>query len=58
VAGEADYDGTLPVTHFAALCAGRDVGNPANGENGARVTEAIAAMYQSAATGVAVQIGG
>lgn len=57
-AGEADYDGTLPVSHFAALCAGRDVGNPANGENGARVTEAIAAMYQSAASGAAVQIGG
>lgn len=55
---EADYDGTLPVTHFAALCAGKLVGNPANGENGARVTEAIAAMYASAASGAAVQIEG
>lgn len=55
---EADYDGTLSVTHFAALCAGRDVGNPANGENGARVTEAIAAMYASAASGLPVRIGG
>lgn len=54
--GEADYDGTLPVTHFAALCAGKPVGNPANGENGARVTEAIAAMYASAASGHPVSI--
>ena len=29
---EAEYDGTLPVTHFAALCAGKPVGNPANGD--------------------------
>jgi predicted dehydrogenase len=49
--GEADYDGTLPVSHFAALCAGRPVGNPADGENGARVTEVLAAMYRSAASG-------
>ena len=56
--GEADYDGTLPVTHFAALCAGKPVGNPADGENGARVTEAIAAMYASAASGLVVRIGG
>ena len=49
--GEADYDGALPVRHFAELCAGRDVGNPADGENGARVTETIAAMYRSAASG-------
>ena len=54
--GEADYDGTLPVTHFAALCAGKPVGNPANGENGARVTEAIAAMYASAACGHPINI--
>jgi hypothetical protein len=33
------------------------VGNPANGENGARVTEAIAAMYRSAASGEAIRIG-
>lgn len=49
--GEADYDGALPVRHFAALCAGQPVGNPANGENGARVTETIAAMYRSAQSG-------
>lgn len=49
--GEAEYDGKLPVRHFAALCAGKDVGNPADGENGARVTEVIAAMYASAASG-------
>ena len=48
---EADYDGKLPVTHFAALCAGQPVGNPADGLCGARVTEAIAAMYRSAASG-------
>ncbi len=56
--GEADYDGALPVRHFAAFCAGKPVGNPANGEGGARVTEAIAAMYASAASGLAVTIGG
>ena len=49
--GEADYDGALPVRHFAELCAGRPVGNPADGENGARVTETLAAMYRSAASG-------
>ncbi len=49
--GEADYDGALPVRHFAALCAGQPVGNPADGENGARVTETLAAMYRSAASG-------
>ena len=49
--GEADYDGALPVRHFAALCAGKPVGNPADGENGARVTETIAAMYRSAQSG-------
>ena len=49
--GEADYDGALPVRHFAEFCAGRPVGNPADGENGARVTETLAAMYRSAASG-------
>ena len=49
--GEADYDGALPVRHFAEFCAGKPVGNPADGENGARVTETIAAMYRSAASG-------
>jgi len=54
--GEADYDGKLPVLHFAALCAGKPVGNPADGENGARVAEVIAAMYRSAASGKVEQI--
>ncbi|MEO8241355.1 MAG: Gfo/Idh/MocA family oxidoreductase [bacterium] len=49
--GEADYDGALPVRHFAEFCAGKPVGNPADGEIGARVTETIAAMYRSAASG-------
>ncbi len=49
--GEADYDGALPVRHFADLCAGKPVGNPADGECGARVTETLAAMYRSAASG-------
>lgn len=49
--GEAEYDGALPVRVFAALCAGRAVANPADGENGARVTEALDAMYRSARSG-------
>lgn len=49
--GEAEYDGKLPVYHFAALSAGKPVGNPADGEIGARVTEVLAAMYRSAASG-------
>jgi predicted dehydrogenase len=55
---EADYDGGLPVRHFAAFCAGKTAHNPANGENGARVTEAIAAMYASAASGQTILIEG
>ena len=48
---EAEYDGTLPVRVFARLCAGESVVNPANGDNGARVTEALDALYRSAASG-------
>lgn len=48
---EAVYDGTLPVRTFARLCAGEPVVNPANAENGARVTEALDALYRSAASG-------
>ena len=56
--GEADYDGTLPVKVFAAFCAGKPVANPADGENGARVTEALDAMYRSAKSGQPERIGG
>jgi predicted dehydrogenase len=56
--GEAEYDGALPVRVFAALCAGRPVTNAANAENGARVTEALEALYRSARTGRLEQIGG
>ncbi len=55
---EAEYDGALPVHVFAALCAGKDVVNAANGENGARVTEALDAMYRSAASATPISIGG
>ncbi len=55
---EAEYDGALPVQVFAALCAGKPVENPANAENGARVTEALDAMYRSARTGKLTHIEG
>jgi predicted dehydrogenase len=55
--GEAEYDGELPVRVFAAHCAGKDVANPANAENGARVTEALDALYRSAKTGRLARIG-
>ena len=48
---EVEYDGELPVRVFAALCAGKDVINAADGDNGARVTEALDALYRSARTG-------
>ncbi|MFV0335016.1 MAG: Gfo/Idh/MocA family protein [Tropicimonas sp.] len=54
---EAEYDGTLPVRTFAKLCAGHDVVNASDAECGARVTEALDAMYRSAATGALAQIG-
>ena len=56
--GAADYDGALPVRVFAALCAGKPVTNAADAENGARVTEALDAMYRSARSGRLEQIGG
>lgn len=56
--GAADYDGALPVRVFAALCAGKPVTNAADAENGARVTEALDALYRSARTGHPERIGG
>lgn len=56
--GEADYDGALPVRVFAQLCAGRDVVNAANAENGARVSETLDALYRSARSGRVEAIGG
>lgn len=57
-AHEAEYDGTLPVRAFARLCAGETGVNASDGECGARVTEALDAMYRSAARGgQLVQIG-
>jgi predicted dehydrogenase len=55
---EADYDGTLPVRVFARICAGAPVVNASDAECGARVTEALDAMYRSAATGRLALIGG
>lgn len=55
--GETDYDGILPVKTFANLCAGQQIINSADAENGARVTEALEAMYHSAKTGTLAQIG-
>lgn len=55
---DAEYDGELPVNVFAAICAGKEVVNAANGENGARVTEALDAMYRSAKSGKLEMIGG
>lgn len=54
---EADYDGELPVKVFAKLCAGQEVINASDGECGARVTEALDALYRSAATGLLAKIG-
>lgn len=54
---DAEYDGELPVHVFAALCDGVDVINAADGENGARVTEALDALYRSARTGELAVIG-
>jgi len=54
---EAEYDGALPVRVFAALCAGQAVENAANAENGARVSEALDALYRSAGSGALAEIG-
>ena len=53
---EAEYDGALPVQVFARLCAGQKVVNASDGECGARVTEALDALYRSAATGTLATI--
>ncbi len=45
------YDGALPVRLFAALCNGKEVTNPSDGICGVRVTEALDAIYRSAASG-------
>lgn len=55
---EAEYDGTLPVRVFAQICSGEDVVNASDAECGARVTEALDAMYRSAASGALAKIGG
>ncbi len=55
--GEADYNGVLPVRHFAKLCAGQPVANPASVEVGLRVTKALSAMYRSASSGKAERVG-
>ncbi len=55
---EVDYDGELPVRVFAALCAGKDVVNAADADNGARVCEALDAMYRSAASGEVAKVEG
>ncbi len=56
--GAVDYDGKLPVRVFAALCAGKPVVNAADAENGARVTEALDALYRSARSGHLERVGG
>jgi predicted dehydrogenase len=55
-AGDADYNSALPVNVFAELCAGRPVVNPSDGEVGARVSEALDAMYRSARSGKAESV--
>ncbi len=47
----AVYDGALPVRRFVQLCDGQSIENAADAENGARVTEALAALYASAESG-------
>ena len=53
---QAAYDSPLAVHHFAAFCAGKRSDNPSDGAVNARVTEAIAALYLSAAEGRLVRI--
>lgn len=48
---EGLYDGGLPVRVFARLCAGQEVVNASDAICGVRVTEALDAMYRSAASG-------
>jgi predicted dehydrogenase len=49
--GEGAYDGALAAQRLVDLALGRDVGNPAPGELGARTVEALELAYRSAATG-------
>lgn len=55
---ETTYDGALPVRKFVTLCSGRPIVNGADGENGARVAEALDALYRSARSGRLEQTGG
>lgn len=48
---EGLYDGALPVRVFAQLCAGQEVVNASDAICGVRVTEALDAIYRSAASG-------
>jgi len=48
---EGLYDGALPVRVFARLCAGQEVVNASDAICGVRVTEALDAIYRSAASG-------
>jgi predicted dehydrogenase len=54
--GDGDYNGRAPINAFIDVCLGNVKANEANGENGARVTETLDAMYRSAASGVAEKI--
>ena len=54
---DGEYDGALPVKVFARLCAGETVENASDGDNGARVTELLHALYRSAETETLVTIG-
>jgi predicted dehydrogenase len=56
-AEDGEYDGALPVEVFVKLCAGATVENASNGENGARVTELLHALYRSAQTDSLITIG-
>lgn len=54
--GDGDYNGRAPINAFIDVCLGNVKANEANGENGARVTETLDAMYRSAASGVAESV--
>lgn len=49
--GEGAYDGSLAAQRLVDLALGRDLGNPAPGELGARTVEALELAYRSAASG-------
>jgi predicted dehydrogenase len=54
--GQGAYNGRTPVNTFIDICLGGTAPNEADGENGARVTETLDAMYRSAASGKLEQI--